>query len=156
MEKSEGSLAAGRGLAVCTPPSGQVRLGVALPSSRHWHVFENLQSRKEIQINMKMSERHNDGMSVSTIIEQTEMLLLILGGYDPADVSGHKMTIRPSVGHFHVVPNMTFFLRGKSCSFPYKILYDSYQSATSGCQAPKDTKKVPMTHTRHSKSEVIS
>lgn len=94
MEKSEGSLAAGRGLAVCTPPSGQVRLGVALPSSRHWHVFENLQSRKEIQISMKMSKLHNDGMSVSTKTEQTEMLLLMLGGYDHADISSHKLTIR--------------------------------------------------------------
>lgn len=82
MEKSEGSLAAGRGLAVCTSPPGQVELGVALPSSRHWHVFENLQSQEEIQISMKMSERHNDGMSVCTKIEQTEMLILILGEYN--------------------------------------------------------------------------
>lgn len=104
MEKREGSLTAGWGLAVCTSPPGQVELGVALPSSRHWHVFENLQSREEIQISMKMSECHNDGMSVCTKIEQTEMLLLFLGEY--AHVSGHKMKIRPSVGHFHVVPNL--------------------------------------------------
>ncbi len=93
MEKREGSLTAGRGLAVCTSAPGQVELGVALPSSRHWHVFENLQSRKEIQISMKMSKCHNDGMSVSTKTEQTDMLQVMLGGYDPADVSSHKITI---------------------------------------------------------------